>query len=189
MMGTEAQDQLNSEQSPTTGKLLSIQERAVSEQLARGVAPPSQWAQILLAIDEGASRSEAALRAGMTSRQVRYWLAKFRKLGLGIFPQQALDYAAEELIPSEPALEATQVESTSSEAEGSQADEALEAEVEEGTVKKKAKKLKDKKKKKKEKKGKDKDKKKGGKKVKSNDDQPSKKSKKDGKKKSKKDKR
>jgi hypothetical protein len=189
-MDTEAQTQLTSEEVPASGKLLSDQERLVFEQLAAGETSHSPWARALLAIDEGASRAEAAQRAGMTSRQVRYWLAKFRKTGVGIFPQQALESATEELLASMPATPEAeeQVEEISKEAEEMDVAEILEAKVEESALEPKAEKSKDKKKKK-DKKRKGKDKKKGGKKGKSKKDKSSKKSKKAGKKKSKKGKR
>jgi hypothetical protein len=121
---------------------------------------------------------------------VRYWLTKYRNLGLDIFLKQALESAAEELVVTFAALEEEeQVGVSSEEAEELEVTETLEANVEELTIEPKAKKSKDKKKKKKDKKGKGKDKKKGGKKRKSKEDKPAKKSKKAGKKKSKKNKR
>jgi hypothetical protein len=170
-MDTKAKTQHDTLVAATKGKLLSVQERAACEGLSSGEAPHSQWAQALLAIDEGASRAEAAQRSGLTSRQVRYWLSKFNKLGLGIFPQPALESAAEELVVSgSGVLEGQeQVEASLKGAEGTQATESLEAKVEDTAKKPKAKKSKDKKEKKgkKGKKGKEKGKKKGGKKRKS----------------------
>lgn len=75
------------------GKLLSLDERGACEQLAGGEAPHSQRAQALLAIDEGATQAEAGQRAGLTSGQVKYWLGKYRKEGLTIFPEDLVSQA------------------------------------------------------------------------------------------------
>ena len=74
----------------SAGKLLSAQEQAVITRISTGDAPHSQRAQALLAIDNGATQAAAGEGAGLTSGQVRYWLAKFRKEGLAIFPEDAL---------------------------------------------------------------------------------------------------
>ena len=71
----------------TTGKLLSPEERKACEQISGGEAPFSQRALALMAIDEGATQAAAGERAGLTSGQVKYWLAKFRKEGVAIFPE------------------------------------------------------------------------------------------------------
>jgi len=63
----------------STGKLLSAQEREVFTRISTGEAPHSQRAQALLAIDEGASQAAAGAAAGLTSGQVKYWLAKFQR--------------------------------------------------------------------------------------------------------------
>lgn len=75
------------------GKLLSLDERGACEQLAGGEAPHNQRALVLLAIDEGATQAEAGQRAGLTSGQVKYWLGKFRKEGLTIFPEDLVSQA------------------------------------------------------------------------------------------------
>ena len=75
------------------GKLLSLDERGACEQLAGGEAPHNQRALALLAIDEGATQAEAGQRAGLTSGQVKYWLGKFRKEGLTIFPEDLVSQA------------------------------------------------------------------------------------------------
>jgi len=74
----------------SAGKLLSAQEREVFTRISTGEAPHSQRAQALLAIDEGATQTAAGEGAGLTSGQVKYWLAKFRKEGLAMFPEDAL---------------------------------------------------------------------------------------------------
>lgn len=70
-----------------TGKLLKLNEREALEQLAKGESPHSQRAQALLALDEGTTQSEAGNRSGLTGGQVKYWLGKYRKEGLGVFPE------------------------------------------------------------------------------------------------------
>lgn len=77
--------ELNQEQ--VTGKLLNQAQREALEHLVEGEAPFNQRAKALLAIDEGATQSEAGQIAGLTSGQVKYWLSKFRNEGLTIFPE------------------------------------------------------------------------------------------------------
>ena len=73
-----------------TGKLLSPQEREACSQIASGGAPHSQYAQALLAVDEGNSQIQAAARSGLTKNQVKYWVGKFRADRLSIFPPAAI---------------------------------------------------------------------------------------------------
>ena len=68
--------------------LLSPQERVTCQQYAAGEAPYSQRALALLALDEGASQVEASERSGLSVGQVRYWLPRFKKQRLDIFPEQ-----------------------------------------------------------------------------------------------------
>ena len=70
-----------------TGMLLNPKERTGCQQLAAGEAPHNQRAQALLALDEGATQESAGQRAGLTKGQVRYWLGKFRKARMAIFPK------------------------------------------------------------------------------------------------------
>jgi hypothetical protein len=53
--------------------------------------PHSQRALALLALDGGATQAQAAEKAGLSPGQVKYWIAKFRKQRLGIFPEAILD--------------------------------------------------------------------------------------------------
>ncbi len=76
--------------------LLSPEARAACQRIAAGEAPWSQRAQALLAVDEGATQAEAGQRAGLTQGQVKYWLGKFRRDQLGIFPEAGLPVGAEE---------------------------------------------------------------------------------------------
>ena len=77
-------------------KLLSSEERAVFSQIAATEPPHSQRAQALLVINEGATQAEAGRQSGLTIGQVRYWLGRFRKNGLSIFPEELLVQEEEE---------------------------------------------------------------------------------------------
>lgn len=72
------------------GKLLSSQERDICLRISEGDTLHSQRAQAMLAIDDGATQAQAGQRAGLTQGQVSYWLGKFRKIRLDIFPQDYL---------------------------------------------------------------------------------------------------
>ncbi len=50
-----------------------------------------QRALALLAIDEGSTQEQAGQRAGLTTGQVKYWLGKFRRVRMDIFPEQVLN--------------------------------------------------------------------------------------------------
>ena len=76
--------------------LLSPEARAACERIAAGEAVWSQRAQALLAVDEGATQAEAGQRAGLTPGQVEYWLGKFRRDQLSIFPEAGLPLDAAE---------------------------------------------------------------------------------------------
>jgi len=173
-MDTNEQIQINSGEMSTTGKLLNVQEREICEKLSGGEAPYRQWAQTLLAIDGGASQAEAAQRSGLTNNQVRYWLAKFRKLGLGIFPQQSLVSTMPDISDLDMPVVEEQVKAASEEVEDAEVVDEGEAKEKETTLTSKVKKLKEKKK---GKQGKDKGKKKGGKKGKAKRGKKQKKSK------------
>ncbi len=73
--------------------LLSSEERDIFNRIAAKEAPYSQRAQALLALGEGATQAEAAHQAGLTQGQVHYWLAKFRRDGMDIFPEELLNQA------------------------------------------------------------------------------------------------
>ena len=74
----------------SSGKLLEPQEKLILEQIAAGEPPYSQRAQSLLAIDAGVTQKIAALQSGQTVGQVSYWLSKFRREGMAIFPEEIL---------------------------------------------------------------------------------------------------
>ena len=69
------------------GRLLSDQEREAFKMISTGNDLHGQRAIALLAIDEGASQSQAAQQAGLTAGQVKYWLGKFRRVRMEIFPE------------------------------------------------------------------------------------------------------
>jgi len=73
-----------------SGNLLGPQEKLILEQIAAGGPPHSQRAQSLLAIDAGLTQKIAALQSGQTVGQVSYWLSKFRRDRMGIFPEEIL---------------------------------------------------------------------------------------------------
>ena len=77
----------NSLKDTEEGKLLTPQERQVCQQISTGEAPHSQRAQALLALDEGATQTQAGQQAGLTRNQVKYWLGKFLREGLDAFPE------------------------------------------------------------------------------------------------------
>ena len=85
----------------SSGKLLEPREKIVLEQIAGGQPPHSQRAQSLLAIDAGVTQKIAALQSGQTVGQVNYWLGKFRRDRLGIFPEELLRQTEAAPTPSE----------------------------------------------------------------------------------------
>jgi hypothetical protein len=82
-----------------SGNLLGPQEKLILEQIVAGGPPHSQRAQSLLAIDAGLTQKIAALQSGQTVRQVSYWLSKFRRDRLSIFPEELLRQTGSELPP------------------------------------------------------------------------------------------
>jgi len=72
------------------GKLLSEQEREAFKMISTGNDLHGQRALALLAIDEGATQEQAAQQSGLTAGQVKYWLGKFRRVRMEIFPEQVL---------------------------------------------------------------------------------------------------
>lgn len=84
------------EPAPVEGGLLSEQERIAFRMISTGNDLHGQRAVALLAIDEGATQVEAAQQAGLTPGQVKYWLEKFRRVRLEIFPEQVLKSEAAE---------------------------------------------------------------------------------------------
>ena len=73
------------------GELLSAQEREAFKMISTGNDLHGQRALALLAIDEGSTQEQAGQRAGLTTGQVKYWLGKFRRVRMDIFPEQVLN--------------------------------------------------------------------------------------------------
>jgi hypothetical protein len=87
---------INQESPENENRLLSSEERAILSQIPTKEAPHSWRAQVILAIDDGATQAEAGRQAGLTKGQVRYWLGKFRKDRTSIFPEELLNQAQQE---------------------------------------------------------------------------------------------
>ena len=73
------------------GVLMAAAERAVHEAQASGEGARARRAQALLALDRGLSQVEAGRVAGLSDRRVRYWLARYRVEGTGIYDDEAVD--------------------------------------------------------------------------------------------------
>jgi len=67
--------------------LLTIKEERICKRLLNSPSPHAQRAQALLAVNKGHSHTQAAAESGLTPGQVSYWLAKFRKQRISIFPE------------------------------------------------------------------------------------------------------
>ena len=65
--------------------LLTAQDRTVCERIAGGIAPHSQRAKALLVLNAEGTAAVAAEQSGLTVRQVRYWLTRFKNQGVSIF--------------------------------------------------------------------------------------------------------
>ena len=103
--------------------LLGPQEKLILEQIAARGSPHSQRAQSLLAIDAGVTQKIAALQSGQTVGQVNYWLGKFRRDRLGIFPEELLRQTGSELPPP------LQLPGQLAPSEGSEIDQQVEQDV------------------------------------------------------------
>ena len=106
-----------------SGNLLGPQEKLILEQIAAGGPPHSQRAQSLLAIDAGVTQKIAALQSGQTVGQVSYWLSKFRRDRMGIFPEELLRQTESELPPP------LQLPGQLAPSEGSEIDQQVEQDV------------------------------------------------------------
>jgi hypothetical protein len=156
----------------SSGLHLEPQEKLILQKIATGEPPYNQRAQSLLEIDAGATHSTSATETGQTEGQVDYWLGKFRRDRMNIFPIELLQQTEPEQAlsgqstgaetPSESPDIVQQVEQDARKVnEISDSEETkLESEAKTKKKSKKAKKKKKKGKKKKAKKSKKKDKKK-----------------------------
>jgi CHAD domain-containing protein len=77
------------------GSLLSPAERPVHEAHAAGGDVRAARARALLALDEGVTQVEAGVKAGLSSRRVRYWLKRYRTEGAGIYGTSSAPVADE----------------------------------------------------------------------------------------------
>ena len=77
------------------GALFVVAERAVHEEQAAGAGARARRAQALLALDRGLSQVEAGRVAGLSDRRVRYWLARYRVEGNGIYGDETVDPGAD----------------------------------------------------------------------------------------------
>ena len=73
--------------------MLEPDEVLLCEQIAAGDPPWSQRAQALLAIHHGSTAEAASEASGLRTTQVNFWLNKFYKARLGIFPEELLTAA------------------------------------------------------------------------------------------------
>ena len=78
------------EQAASESTFLTPSEQAICKQISAGEAPHSQRASALLALNGGTTQAQAAEQGGLTPGQMKYWLTKFRKQRLGIFPAALL---------------------------------------------------------------------------------------------------
>lgn len=104
-MSNESDKNQTSNEVQTVTGLLNPEEERICSQLAAGVPPWSQRAQMLLAINGGTSETVASERSGLRTTQVRYWLNKYHKLGMAIFPTtilQGIDETATMVAESTP---------------------------------------------------------------------------------------
>ena len=79
------------EQVTLESTLLNLHEQAICKKIAAGEAPHSLRALALLSLNEKSTQAQAAEQAGLSTDQVKYWVAKFRIKRLGIFPDTLLD--------------------------------------------------------------------------------------------------
>jgi CHAD domain-containing protein/transposase-like protein len=78
---------------PRAGGLLTRDEEHLLTRIARRTDAVGRRARVLLAIHDGALQRDAATRAGVAPRTVRYWLNRFRHEGLAIFPKRLITRA------------------------------------------------------------------------------------------------
>jgi CHAD domain-containing protein len=81
------------EETPPDRRLLTPQQRLAYQRIAARGDAYSRRARALLALDAGATQTDAGGYAGLSTRQVRHWLSAFRKQRQDIFPDRLLDEA------------------------------------------------------------------------------------------------
>jgi inorganic triphosphatase YgiF len=97
---------------PSASGLLSGDEEHLLARISRRTDAVGRRARVLLALHEGALQRDAAARAGMAPRTVRYWLNRFRHEGLAIFPKRLVAGASRRPASATPAAGAARAAAT-----------------------------------------------------------------------------
>jgi hypothetical protein len=156
-MSNETDKNQASNEVQTASGLLSPENEKFCTKIATGDPPWSQRAQMLLAINGGTSEAEASERSGLRTTQVRYWLNKYQKMGMAIFPTdmlQGIDEPATIAAESRPDGSQQMMDEASQDKKSKEAKKAKDKKKKEKKKKNKAKRGKRSKKVKKAKKGK-----------------------------------
>ena len=82
------------------GSLLSSREYTACNKLSLLEDSHGLHARALLALDKGMTQPQVAENTGLTLGQVRYWLARFRKERMGIFPATLRSTSKKQEIPA-----------------------------------------------------------------------------------------
>ena len=88
---------------PAPAGLLNGDEERLLTRISRRTDAVGRRARVLLALHEGALQRDAAARADMAPRTVRYWLNRFRREGLAIFPRRLVAAGSRRPVPAAPA--------------------------------------------------------------------------------------
>ena len=88
--------------SAPAGPLLSADEERLLTRIARRTDAAGRRARALLAVHAGALQRDAAAKAGMAPRTVRYWLNRFQHEGLAIFPARLVSAVKRRASGAEP---------------------------------------------------------------------------------------
>ena len=67
------------------GRLFAADERRLHEEMAAVQGAVARRARALLRLDQGATQAQAGADVPLSARRVRYWLARYRVEGLGIY--------------------------------------------------------------------------------------------------------
>lgn len=78
--------------------MMTEEEILVVTHITSAEAPYSQRAQALLAINHGKTADEAGEASGLRATQVKYWVSRYRKSGLAIFPEELLVEEGEDVV-------------------------------------------------------------------------------------------
>lgn len=85
--------------------ILNDEETLIITRITQADAPYNQRAQALLAINAGKSEEEAGEATGLRPTQVKYWVSRYRKSGLEVFPDALLVEAKEAVVVVEEMVE------------------------------------------------------------------------------------